>query len=108
VNCCSRLETRTITVETSQNSLGAISLFAPSTFIAGSASICYGLEAGSLSNFEVLDPFTNFDDDTSALVSCAFGAICGHGAYAPIVQHEVDVAVADPRCVELQEDVFGA
>lgn len=30
-----------------------------------------------------------------------------HGTYAPVVEHEVNVAVADPRGIELDQNIIG-
>jgi hypothetical protein len=99
---------RTINMQTSHHRIETISFFSSLAVFAGVAHILDGFESCSLTDFEVFDSVSDFDDDSCAFVACAFGAelrpenrqylcsVCGswkslHWWHAPILHHEVDV-----------------
>ena len=61
-------------METSHYTTETVCFSSSLAIFAGMAYILDGLESCSLANFEVLDSFSDFDDDTCAFVTGAFGA----------------------------------
>lgn len=96
----------TITVETSENCLSTVALLVSAAQIAHPASVRNRLEACSLTDLEVFDLITDFDDDAGAFVASTNCSMLGHRTQAPVVHHKVEIAVADTGCVQLDEHVL--
>ena len=61
-------------METSHNTAKTVCFFSRLAVLAGMAYILNRLESCSLANLEVLDSFSDFDDDASAFVASTLGA----------------------------------
>jgi hypothetical protein len=61
-------------METSHHATKAVCFLSSFAVLAGMADILDGLESCSLADFEVLDSFSDFDDDACAFVTSTFGA----------------------------------
>jgi hypothetical protein len=68
-------------------------------------SRCTCLETGPHTRLQCLDLVSNLDNDASALVSCALCSQSRHLWQGPIVQHEVDIAMANAGRVQLDQDI---
>ena len=63
------------------------------------------LKAGSHSRLQCLDLISDLNDDTSTFVPCAFRTERRHLRKRPIVQHEVNIAMADAGRIELDQNI---
>lgn len=75
--------------------------------IAGTKIASTYLESCPHSWCEGLDGTPNFHNNTGSLVACTSGAESAHLGERPVVQHEMDIGMADAGCIELDEDFIG-
>lgn len=98
----------TIAEASSENGLLTVGLPARSAVIASVADILNWLETRTLANFVGLDSVANLDNHTCSFVARTLGSQVGHLGEVPIVQHEVDIAEAEARRVEFDQDIVGS
>lgn len=95
-------------LETDLRAIVAVGLAAGPAKLAVEAGVVGGLDAGAVADFPVCDVGADGDDDAGALVAGGAHAEGGHRGDREVVEHVVDVAVADAGSVQLDEDVVGA
>lgn len=95
-------------METGSHGLGAVALEPIPAQLAVHAHVPGGLDTGTVADLPVLHLAANPNDDTGALVARRLDAVVAHPRQWQILQHIVDVAVADSRSVQLDEDFLRA
>lgn len=98
----------TVTMKAGKNGFGTIALLVGAAQIALPTCVRNRLEACPLTNLKVLDLVAYFDDNTGTLMASTDCTMLRHWAQAPVIHHEMKVAVTDTRSVELDEHILWA
>jgi hypothetical protein len=91
-----------------KNGFGTVALLVGAAQIALPTCVRNRLEACPLTNLKVVDLVAYFDDNAGTLMASTDCAVLRHRAQAPVIHHEMKVAVTDTRCVELDEHILWA
>lgn len=97
---------RTIGLAASIDRAQAVRFPSCSAVLARMANVKDGLDACTLSDFVTLDSFTDFDNDTSTFVTGTLDSQFRHLGHTPVGEHEVDIAQAEARGIQFDEDIF--
>lgn len=83
----------------------AVIVSSRSAVLAHLACVLYRFEARPHPDLKLLDVAANLDDDSRAFMARALQAQLGHFWNVIVIQHEVDIAIAKPSLVDLNEDI---
>ena len=97
----------TISSQASEYGLSAVCLSAGLACITSMTYVDNRLMTSSLSDLELFDVFSDFDNHTCTFVPSTFCSKGRHLGEVPVIQHEVNIRQAKTRGIELDKDFIG-